>query len=391
MGFDEKFDLVVVGGGPAGSVAAKTAAEKGVKTLLIEKDRDFGIPVRCAEGVGLEFLDIFIEPNQKWMDNLFERLRLYAPNGKMLHVNFGEKGVVVNRKLFDFELALLASRYGAHVRNRCCATSMTRENGGMKLTFEHYGKEYTVRAPLVIGADGVESRVGRWAGLRTNIPPKDVESSFQYILHHENIDSEYFDFFVGHEIAPKGYIWVFPKGENIANVGIGAAAHLTKARSAKEYLDDFIAKRFPGASQLGSVAGAVPSAKTHKSIIGDNVMLAGDAGAQVNPMTGGGIMSSMWAGRYAGLSAAEALSKGDFSRKALEGYPKAYAKKIGNVYSRHYRIKEALFKLSDDVYNQAADVLMDIPFEERTFRKIFQTCLKNEPGIIIDIFKAFFG
>lgn len=391
MNFDEKYELIVVGGGPAGSVAAKTAAEKGVKTLLLEKDRDFGIPVRCAEGIGLEFLSIFIEPNIKWMDNPLEKVRMYAPNGKEVYVYLGEQGTIVNRKVFDFELALLASKHGACVRNRCCVTSMQRENGGLHLEFEHYGKKYKVRTPLVIGADGVESRIGRWAGLKTNFPPIDIESAFQYTMHHKNIDARYCDFFFGEKIAPGGYIWVFPKGENLANVGIGVAASRTKDRSAKEFLDDFVMKRFPNASQLSSVAGAVPAAKAHKQMIADNVMLVGDAASQVNPLTGGGIMSSMWGGRFAGLTAVEALSKGKFSKNSLSGYPKAYHKRVGEVYNRHYRIKQAVHKLPDEVLNKTADLLLDIPFEQRTLRKIFQTALVNEPGLVIDIIKAFFG
>jgi len=391
MNFEEKFDLVVVGGGPAGSVSAKTAAEKGGKTLLLEKDRDFGIPVRCAEGIGLEYLSLFIEPSNKWIDNSLEKVRMHAPNGKEVHIYLGEQGAIVNRKVFDFELALLASKHGAHVRNRCCVTMMQRENGGLRLEFEHYGKKYTVKAPLVIGADGVESRIGRWAGLKTNIPPIDIESSFQYVLHHKNIDVQYCDFFFGEYIAPGGYIWVFPKGENLANVGIGVAASRTKNRSAKELLDDFVSKNFPGASQLSSIAGAVPAAKAHKQIIADNVMLAGDAASQVNPLTGGGIMSSMWGGRFAGLTAVEALSKGVFSKNSLAGYPKAYHKKVGETYDRHYRIKQAVHKLPDEVLNRTADLLLDIPLEQRTLRKIFQFALVNEPGLVIDIIKAFFG
>lgn len=389
MNFSQKFDLVVVGGGPAGTVAARTAAELGVNTVLLEKDRDFGIPVRCGEGIGLEQLPEFIELSPKWIDNKLDKVRFYAPNGLQVPINLEEKGAIINRKVFDFELARLAAEAGAYIRNRCCVTGMIRENGGAQVKFEYHGREYRINAPLVIGADGVESRVARWSGVNTSIAPSNIETCFQYTLHHPDIDIEYCDFYFGNDIAPGGYIWVFPKGVKLANVGIGVAADRTKERSAKEYLDDFIQKRFPDASHLSSIAGAVPTSKPLKKMAVDNVMLVGDAAFQSDPISGGGIISAMWGGRYAGQTAALALEKGDFSAKSLSAYSRAWNKKVGDIHNRHYRLKKAVHRLTDDIFNRTADILLNLPREQRTMRKIFQTALVNEPSLVVDIVKAF--
>jgi digeranylgeranylglycerophospholipid reductase len=385
----DQFELIVVGGGPAGSVAAWTAAEKGVKTVLLEKDRDFGIPVRCAEGVGLAGLRNFLEPDPKWVDNKLEKVRFIAPNGTILSINSTEKGAILNRKIFDFELVRRAADAGACIRNRCNAKGMEREDGKLKIKFDHYGKEYTISAPLVIGADGVESRVGRWAGLDTDLPLVDIETCFQYTLHHTSIDPEFCDFYFGNNIAPGGYIWVFPKGERWANVGIGISGDNAKHRSAKEFLDIFVEKHFPGASFLSSVAGSVPSGKVPKNIVAEGVMLVGDAAHQSDPLTGSGIISAMWGGRFAGETAAKALEKGDFSVKILEGYVTAWNKRMGEQHAWNYRLKVGVRKLNDDALNHTAQVLSEIPLEERTLGKIFQTALVNELGVMIDIVKAF--
>ena len=389
MRIPEKFDLVIIGGGPAGSVAARFAAEKGVKTLLLEKDRDFGIPVRCGEGIGLENLDLFIEPSPKWIENRLEKVRLFAPDGTIVNLNLTEKGAIINRKVFDFELARLAAEAGAMVRNRCCAVGMEREDGFMRLKFEHFGEAYNVRSPLVIGADGVESRVARWAGIDSSLPPIDLETCFQYTIHHPSIEDEFCEFYFGRRIAPSGYIWVFPKGGKTANVGVGVAGSETGFRSAKEYIDSFIEEHFPGASYLSSIAGSVPAKKTMKKLTVDNVMIVGDAGYQANPLTGGGIMSAMWGGMFAGKTAVKALEKGDFSSRTLGEYPRLYMERIGETYDRHYRLKRAVHKLPDRVLNSTAVVINNLSFEERTMRRIFQTALKNKPSLVIDIMKAF--
>ena len=387
--FEGKYDLIVIGGGPAGSVAAFTAAEIGLKTIMLEKDRDFGIPVRCAEGIGLKGLKKIIEPDPKWIDNSLDKVRFHAPDGTPLLINLMEKGAILNRKIFDFELAKRAAVAGAVVRNRCCATGMERENGALTVKFEYFAKEYRISAPLVIGADGVESRIGRWAGLDTDLSLVDIETCFQYTLQHPSIDIEFSDFYFGSEIAPGGYLWIFPKGPQYANVGIGISGAKANNRSPKDLLDHFIAEHFSGASYLSSVAGSVPVGKVLKRIAADGVMLAGDAAHQSDPLTGGGIISAMWGGRLAAQTAANALEKGDFSEKSLNEYAKAWYKVIGEEQNLHYRLKKGVQKINDDVLNRTAHILMELPFEQRTLRKIFQIALVKELGLVVDIVKAF--
>lgn len=389
MRLADSYDLIVVGGGPAGSFAACTAAESGLKTILLEKDRDFGIPVRCAEGVGLKGLMEFIESDPKWIDNKIDGVRFIAPDGTVLAINLVESGVVLNRKVFDFELARRAAEAGAVLYNRCYVNGLERGNGFIKVSFENFGSGRTVRAPIIIGADGIESRVGRWAGLKTSLPLHDVESCFQYVLHHPKIDVEYCDFYFGDKIAPGGYVWLFPKGEHYANVGLGIAGDRAKEHSAREYLDDFISHHFPGASYLGSVAGAVPSSRVVKKLTADGVMLAGDAAHQADPISGGGILTAMWGGKLAAQTAVKAHGKGDFSAGTLSEYTKAWNERIGKQHDRHYRLKKGIRRLSDDVLNRTAKIVLDLPFEQRTLRKVFQTALVNEPGLMVDIVKAF--
>ena len=388
----EKYDVIVVGAGPAGSVAARTAAEGGLKVLMLEKDRDIGIPVRCAEGVSMKSVQDFIDVSSiaNIVDNRISKVRLVSPRGIVIHVKVDEtEGTVLNRKVFDFELAKAAAMAGAQVYTRCYVKELHRENGIINIKFENYAKEYAAKAPVIIGADGVESMVGRWAGLRTNLSLTGIESCFQYQLVHPDIDRENLDFYFGNKLAPGGYVWVFPKGKFHANVGLGINGSKMQHKSAKEYLDDFVARMFPGASVLSSIAGSVPVSKIPKKIIADGIMLVGDAAHQANPISGGGIATGMYAGRSAGKAAITAHHKGDFSEKTLNEYLKAWNKRLGKEHNMYYRIKTAVYRLSDDTLDRTAEVLDKVPFEDRSIVKVFQTALSHEPGLIVELVKAF--
>jgi digeranylgeranylglycerophospholipid reductase len=389
MFFADKYDLIVIGGGPAGSVSAGTAASLGVKTLLLEKDRDIGIPVRCAEGVAAVHLPKYIPINEKYIDCHIRKINFISPAGLILPINLNEEGVILNRKVFDLELAKQAARFGAQIITRANALGMERNGDNWRVNFEHFGKTYHIEAPLIVGADGVETRVGRWAGLKTNLPLIDIESCFQYHLYHPDIKTDCIDLYFGNEIAPGGYLWIFPKGGNCANVGMGVSGNKADTISVKERLDKFVDNTFPGASILSSVAGSVPSHKVPKKIVTDGVMLVGDAAHQDNPMTGGGILAGMAAGKFAGQTAAKAMEKGDFSEKYLHHYVDLWNEQLGVEQGRFYRLKRAVMKLDDNVLNRTAKLLSDIPDNERTLRKVFLTAFAQEPKLMLDIIKAF--
>ena len=100
-----KFDLIVVGGGPAGTTAARYAAKAGINVLLLEKDRDIGVPVRCGEAASDEGLRIFVEPDPRWIKSVITKLRLISPNGRTIDVDLKQKGYILDRRIFDYDLA----------------------------------------------------------------------------------------------------------------------------------------------------------------------------------------------------------------------------------------------------------------------------------------------
>ena len=386
----ERYDIVVVGGGPAGSSAAVTAARGGAQVLLVEKDAEIGVPVRCAEGVSEQSLHSLFERDPSWVSNQISKLTFVAPNGTEVRINSPRIGCILDRSAFDRDMALQATEAGATVLTRTCVTALTRRGDEeWDVSIERKDQSVLIKARIVIGADGVESRVGRWAGIDTSTGLHDIETCVQYTLDGLDIDHQCCQLHFGREVAPGGYLWVFPKGPGVANVGLGISGEYARRKKPVEYLDESVDRLFPGAGVVRSVGGGVPCSLPLKEPVAEGVMLVGDAAHQADPMTGGGIMNGVRAGRLAGRVAAEAIARGDWSKRRLTTYTEQCDELMGKKLRRSYRLKEAIYKLSDEELNATAQTLNTIDPEKRTLNRVFLTALAKNPKLLPDIIALF--
>jgi digeranylgeranylglycerophospholipid reductase len=232
---------------------------------MIEKRAEIGTPVRCGEGIAKEWLaEIGIPPSAKFIAHEVQGAHVFAPDGTCLTIDASragnEVGYTVERSLFDRYLAMEADRAGAEIRIKTSAVGLIKENGiVVGVRCEHMGHTYDIPAKLVVGADGFESQVGRWAGVETRLRMRDVDACLEYTMVGVEGDPRYDDFYLG-SCAPGGYVWVFWKGDDVANVGLGV--NLSKVRNradAKVYLDRFL-RDHPELGRghvLQEIAGAV--------------------------------------------------------------------------------------------------------------------------------------
>jgi len=379
-------DVLVVGAGPGGSVAAwqtKEAAPE-LDVALLERDRAVGSPVRCAEGVGDAGLREFATPEgADWAARKITRVIFLAPDDTEVKVAERDVGWVLDRTRFDAHLAAQARAAGAAVLVGTEATGMTRAaDGRWHVRVKQRGVEEIYRARVVIGADGVEAMVGRWAGIDTRVPARDMESCAQYVLQGIDCDPDAIYLQFGDRIAPGGYAWIFPRGIGIANVGLGLVALKTDGRNARAYLDEWVARRYPAAARTAFTVGGVIVHTTIKRTYADGVMIAGDAAHMINPLSGGGIVNAMKAGRLAGCTAAAAIREGDTSEKRLASYHKAWMDLLGDDHLKYYRIKQALEALDDSFFNGLARTVNGIPQEKRSLGRIFAHALVKHPQLI---------
>jgi len=379
-------DVLVIGAGPAGSMAAWEAKRHApeLDVVLLERDPAVGTPVRCAEGVGDAGLREFADPEgAAWVARKITRVVFLAPDDTEVKVAERDVGWILDRTRFDAFLAVRAAEAGVTVRVGTEAAGMSRDAAGRwRVQLRGAGGAESWRARIVIGADGVEAMVGRWAGLDTRVPARDMESCAQYVLQGIDFDPDAIYLQFGEQIAPGGYAWLFPKGPGVANVGLGLVALKADGRNARQYLDEWITRRYPGGAKTAYTVGGVIVHTTIKATYTDGVLLAGDAAHMINPLSGGGIVNAMKAGRLAGQTAAAAICAGDTGASRLSAYHTAWMELLGDDHLKYYRIKRALEEVDDAFFNSLARTVNGIPVEKRTLGRIFAHALIRHPQLI---------
>ncbi|MGA9138997.1 MAG: NAD(P)/FAD-dependent oxidoreductase [Methanocella sp.] len=348
MAAKDSYDVIVTGGGPAGSITAKEAADRGLDVLLIEKRQEIGEPIRCAEGITADGLREFMEPDPGWISGRIRKARFFSPSVSLEFCDDSDAAYVLERRIFDRDLARMAAGAGADVFTKTQATGLIIENGrtcGIRGKLR--GEDFEARAKVVVGADGVESRVGRWAGIDTCLKVKDIGSCAQFRLAGIDLEPDSCEIYYNRGWAPGGYVYIFPKGDGEANVGLGAVYDHGDPRRPIEYLKDFVSWRFPGAGVLESVAGGVPLSGIMSRLSAAGLVLVGDAARLTDPGTGEGILNGMISGRIAGRVIADCVRNGDVSADALRRYDIEIEKKLGPLLQRNYAVKEYLRKCSN--------------------------------------------
>lgn len=387
-----EYDIIVVGAGPAGSTAAWEAARRNVNVLLLEKDREVGTPVRCAEGAAKKELERVLEHPVRpgWVASEISKFRLVSPDGSPVYVHIDEIGYVLNRRLFDYDLALKAVNEGAQLLTHAEVYSVVNTNGKMSgVKVRMAGNEKEIKGKVVIAADGVESRVARWAGIDSTVKVKDMETCVQYTLGDIPIEADTCDFYFSRDFAPGGYAWVFPKGIKTANVGLGIGGNFARKQSPEKYVEIFLKRFFPDGSVLSKTVGGVPVDKTLKEIVRDGFMVIGDAAHQTNPISGGGILSGMIAGKIAGEVAANVVKRGRYEKKDLLPYAREWHKRVGKSHERYYRLKEALMKFDDKQFNTIASEYLKLDTKKQNLMNLFKIAFKNNPTFLLDVIKLF--
>ncbi|MES2155725.1 MAG: NAD(P)/FAD-dependent oxidoreductase [bacterium] len=364
---DATVDVLVVGLGPGGLIAARDFAKQGFTVLGIDRKQEIGGPKRCAEGVSDEGLAwCGVAPDPAWAYGRIEGAAIYSPSGKSVVLEGKDTfGWVVERKIFEKHLARDAILAGAKMMPKTQAVALLKDKAGAVagVRAEFMGTEFNIRAKLTIGADGIDSMVGKWSGLRTLNRVRDYHSGFQYeMVGVEGLNWKWLHLYFGEDIAPKGYAWVFPKGDNVANVGIGILAKESEwGHRAQDYLDRFIEshpEHFQHASVTEINGSGIPVSSRVAEPVADGVMLVGDAAQLVNPIHGGGIIIAMRAAMIAARIGGQALRKGDVSKAALTPYATEYwTKDEGAVTEKLLKMRYFMENLTDKDFERLADIL----------------------------------
>jgi digeranylgeranylglycerophospholipid reductase len=165
--------------------------------------------------------------------------------------------------------------------------------------------------------------------------------------------------------------------------------HSIHSKVTLESLKTFVNRKFKNYTVLSCIAGGVPAVPALKEIVGNGLMLVGDAAHQEDPISGGGIINAMVAGQIAGKVAAEAIRNGNVTAKRLKDYPKQWHKTEGKNVEVSYRISKVKNRFSDEELNRLSAMLNRIPSEKRTVVQIFKAALIHHPKLILDAIKQY--
>ncbi len=331
-------DVIVVGAGPAGCMAAQAVAKKGYSVTVFEKG-----PLRrekpCGGGVSDRVEKEFgLSPKDKFFDRFCEGIFLCSPQNKtvVLVDKAGGKGYLVMRETFDYYLVEKVKKDGVKFVENTFVEPFLK-NGkvrGVKT------KEDIIESNIVIACDGTPSIFARKLGLyRGNDRNQAATYQYQMKMDNKEIDEKIggnMEIYFGHEWMPYGYCWIFPK-KGIVTVGCGTWLYALKNYNAnvKSCLDKFIAshpvasKKLENAEILYPQSAMIGFTGISKPLYLDNFMIAGDAAGFVSVPTGEGIYYSMVSGKIAGEVAVKALDAHNTSGKILKEYEKRANKKLG--------------------------------------------------------------
>ncbi|WP_231551382.1 NAD(P)/FAD-dependent oxidoreductase [Methanobacterium sp. SMA-27] len=385
-----KYNVVVVGGRVAGSASSLFASKGGLDVLMIEKRQEIGTPVQCGEATTkATYKTLGIKPSKKYIRAELKGSDVHAPNGKHVRVEGNKihgfmEGYVVERKIFDKELAIKSAKAGTDIMIKTTVKDLIIKDGKVcGVVAKHLGKTFDIKADIVIAADGLESNISRLAGLKTVNTVNDIGSCAQYEMVGVDIPQNYMQLYFGDKIAPGGYLWMFPKGEGVANVGLGV---LNSKETAYHYLTKFISKldATPVELNIGGVPISGPMDQTYSS----GLMVVGDAAGHADPVNGAGIENSVTCAKIAAEVAVESIEEEDTSSPYLKKYQDLWKLAIGKNIETSLKYRKIVDKLTDDDFNALATFLENKDPESISKLSILKF-LKNYPHLItllIDIF-----
>ncbi len=391
----KEVDVLVIGAGPAGSIAAREASKNGAKTLIIDKKSEIGTPKRCGEGIMDGVLEkVGIKADERWIARHIDGARLVAPDNTSAwftseNLETPATGIILERKVFDKHVTMDAIRSGAEVMIKTEATNITREEDYLLVDITSFNGEYDqIKAKIVIGADGPEGRVSSWMGINTKVPLSEMESGAQYEMTNLKMEkNNTIEFYFG-SVAPGGYAWIFPKGYDTANVGIDVSG-IKGEKTALEYLDDFIANNEETRDgQIVEVnVGGNPLCGVFDKIIADNFMLVGDAAGCVSPITGGGIDTGLESGMIAGQVAAKAIKEGDLSEDNLQEYADYVNENIGKKFKKLITVRDFIYNLEDEDMNEYIGAIANANITKLSTKALLKAMIKVSPRKLLKLRK----
>jgi len=343
-------DVIVVGAGPAGLMAARQLAQRGRDVVVLEEHPGIGVPAHCTGLLGLEAFSELDIPRHTILDTT-HLARFVAPDGSSVTVDADRvNAAIIDRPLFDQALADSSRAAGADLRRGARVRTIAITDAGVTVTAD--GQDGPIAARACILACGANYRFNRQLGL--GVPRAFVQSAQ---LERAFAGPEQVEVHLGRSVAPRGFAWVVPfrrDGQPFQRLGLMADSH---AGSHFRSFATGLRTRFGIAHAEWpeprlKILPLGPVAKTY----GPRLLAVGDAAGLVKPTTGGGIYYSLISGQFAAETLDEALRTDDLRESRLRQYETRWRDRLG----AEIRIGLAFRMLASRLNDRGIDSLVEL-------------------------------
>ncbi len=367
MSQEYHYDLVIVGGGPAGSSAAHAAAKNGIKVALLEKENSIAETVRTSGVTWIQNIKEFDIPDDCF--NPIKNFSFCSPNNKVTISDTVPRAAVLDvRKTYRW-LSNEAEKQGADIFVKMNIKNVIKNENEDIVGVKGIGPkgETTFYSKVVIDASGFQSTVCK----AMNFAPQweRFGAGAEYEVRVENEDADTWWLMVGQEYSPAGYAWIFPLGGNIVRVGVGIGKPESSVDPTQR-LKEIMKKRLGPIKKLGKMTeiefhyGLIPNDGLSRKTVFNNLILVGDSAGQANPLVLEGIRYAIKFGRVAGKVASDAIKSGKTDKASLYPYEDSWRKEIESKINSAGKIQNRWISLTDEEWDKELDIIKELKPEE---------------------------
>lgn len=363
MSHIQKYDVIVVGGGPAGSSAALQAANGGASVLMVEKEPQIATTVRTSGVTWMDTVTEFGIPERCY--NPIKNYGFYSPNNSVILHDKIHRAVVLDVRSTYRWLATQAENAGVKIHTGITIKKATR-NDDNSITIS--GTDNTLACGrIIVDASGFSGVIAQSLGLAQQWRRFGVGA--EYEMHAENIDIETWWLMVGSMYSPAGYAWIFPVGGDLVRVGVGVAKPESTA-DPREILDKILHEKTGPVASLGHLEmseyhyGLIPNGGIDRKSVHNGVILVGDSAGQSNPLVLEGIRFAIRFGRLAGDAAAAAIHNPDNAESLLSSYEVGWRKMAEARIRSAYKVQNRWLALSDEKWDEELNIIKELNVDE---------------------------
>lgn len=367
MGKEHHYDIVIVGGGPAGSSSAYQAAKNGMKVALLEKENSIAETVRTSGVTWIKNIKEYEIPEDCF--NPITNYSFCSPNNEVtISDSIPQAAVLDVRKTYRW-LAKQAEDLGVDVFVKTNVKDAIKNEEGDIIGVIANTPEGNLKffGKVIIDASGFGSVVSKSMGFVTQW--KRFGAGAEYEVKAENVDPKTWWLMVGQKYSPAGYAWIFPISDEVVRIGVGVGKPDSDI-DPTERLKELMESQEGPIKNLGKITpiefhyGLIPNDGLSRKTVYNNLILVGDTAGQANPLVLEGIRYAIKFGRVAGDVASRAIKSGKTNEESLLPYEDNWKKEIEAKIKSAGKVQDRWIGLSDEQWDKELDIIKELKAEE---------------------------